>query len=158
MFKSPDQALRFAFRTRESSVISIPSASYIADKTDNESNSDRLTKYDLHAQAGMIFSFLSRRPEIEQAYAFYLHGAIGEQEIAAKLLAEKIGVRLQKYNLSLSQLTTAILGKSVRDVRDRANMTHWKAYKFRGELADALAPVQNSLLYALDEWLQASED
>jgi len=158
MFKSPDQALAFAFRMRNASIISIPSATYIANKTDNESTSDRLTQYDLHAQVGMIFSFLSRRPELEQAYAFYLHGAIEEQRVAAKLLTEKLGERFSKYELENTQLEKAVLARSVRDVRDKAGMTQHKAWKFRRELADTLAPYQNSLMDALWDWLRDPEE
>lgn len=157
MFKSPDQALAFAFRMRNASIISIPSATYIANKTDNESTSDRLTQYDLHAQVGMIFSFLSRRPDDEQAYAFYLHGAIGEQRVAARLLIEKFGERFSKYELNNMQLENAALSRSVREVKGKVGLTQHKAWKFRRELADALAPLQNSLMDALWDWLRHPE-
>ena len=153
MFKSPDQALAFAFRMRNASIISIPSATYIANKTDNESTSERLTQYDLHAQVGMIFSFLSRRPDLEQAYAFYLHGAIEEQRVAVKLITEELGDRFSKYDLDNMQLEKAVLARSVRDVRDKAGLTQHKAWKFRKDLADVLAPYQNSLMDALWDWL-----
>ena len=158
MFKSPDQALAFAFRMRNSSVISLPSATYIANKTDNESTSDRLTQYDLHAQAGMIFSFLSRRPEDEQLYAFYLHGTIEEQRLVAKALSGKLKDHLSKYGLDSYQLRNAILCKSVRDVRDKVGLSQHKAWKFRRELAEYLQPSQNSLMDSLWEWLQESEN
>ena len=156
MFRSPDQALAFAFRMRSSAVISIPSATYIANKTDNENTSDRLTQYDLHAQAGMIFSFLSRRPEDEQAYAFFLHGTIRERRLAATLLLKKNGDRLSRYGLSRVQLRSALLGKSVRDVSEVSGLTQHKAWKFRRELAEIMAPIQDRLMDGLWEWLDAS--
>lgn len=156
MFRSPDQALAFAFRMRSSAVISIPSATYIANKTDNENTSDRLTQYDLHAQAGMIFSFLSRRPEDEQAYAFFLHGTIRERRLAATLLLKKNGERLGKYGLSSKQLRDALIGKSVRDVSEVSGLTQHKAWKFRRELAEIMAPIQDRLMDGLWEWLDAS--
>lgn len=156
MFRSPDQALAFAFRMRSSAVISIPSATYIANKTDNENTSDRLTQYDLHAQAGMIFSFLSRRPEDEQAYAFFLHGTIRERRLAATLLLKKNGERLGKYGLSSKQLRDALIGKSVRDVSEVSGLTQHKAWKFRRELAEIMAPIQDRLMDGLWEWLEAS--
>lgn len=156
MFRSPDQALAFAFRMRSSAVISIPSATYIANKTDNEHASDRLTQYDLHAQVGMIFSFLSRRPEEEQLYAFYLHGTIKERRLAAHLLVKKNSERLGRYGLSQKQLRDALVGKSVRDVSDVTGMTQHKSWKFRRELADILAPIQDRLMDGLWEWLDTS--
>ena len=156
MFRSPDQALAFAFRMRSSAVISIPSATYIANKTDNEHASDRLTQYDLHAQVGMIFSFLSRRPEEEQLYAFYLHGTIKERRLASHLLVKKNSERLGRYGLSPKQLRDALVGKSVRDVSDVTGMTQHKSWKFRRELAEILAPIQDRLMDGLWEWLDTS--
>lgn len=158
MFRSPDQALAFAFRIRNSSVISIPSATYIANKTDNESTSDRLTHYDLHAQVGMIFNFLGRRPEMEQLAAIYLHGAIEEQAAAAKKITDKYRSQFQKYRLNDEQIVTAMLGKTVRDVRDKCGLTQHKAWKFRREVADLIQPHMNSLMDSLWNWLQVSED
>lgn len=154
MFRSPDQALAFAFRMRNSSVISIPSATYIANKTDNESTSDRLTQYDLHAQVGLIFSFLSRRPEAEQLYAFFLHGTIRERQLAAALLLKKNRDRFSKYGLDTRQLRKALLARSVRDVTDVAGLTHHRAWNLRRDLADLLQPIQHSLMDALWEWLE----
>lgn len=158
MFKSPDQALAFAFRMRNAEVISIPSATYIANKTDNESTSNRLTAYDLHAQVGMIFSFLSRRPELEQAYAFYLHGTIEEQRVAARIIANWGAEKLSKYNLDTLKLRNAILCRSVRDVRDKVGLTQHKAWKFRRDLADMLQPHMNSLMDSLWDWLRIEEE
>jgi len=156
MFRSPDQALAFAFRMRSSAVISIPSATYIANKTDNEHASYRLTQYDLHAQVGMIFSFLSRRPEEEQAYAFFLHGTIRERKLAANLLGRRYGDRLSKYGLSKWQLRNAILGNSVRHTSEASGLSEHKAWKFRKELAEILSPIQDRLMDSLWEWLEAS--
>jgi hypothetical protein len=154
MFKSPDQALAFAFRTRGSLVISIPSGTYIANKTDNENTSDRMTKYDLHAQAGMIFSFLSRRPESEQLYAFYLHGTVRERKLAAALLVKRHAERFRKYGLSRVQLRNAIFARSVRDVTASSGLSHHKAWNLRRELADLMQPLQHSLMDALWDWLE----
>ena len=156
MFRSPDQALAFAFRMRNSSVISLPSATYIAQKTDNESTSDRLTQYDLHAQVGMIFSFLSRRPEMEQVYAFFLHGTMRERKLAASLIIKKNRNLFRHFGLGWKELRDAILAKSVRDVVDVSGLSQYKAWKFRRELASVLAPLQNSLMDALWEYLESS--
>jgi hypothetical protein len=156
MFRSPDQALAFAFRMRSSAVISIPSATYIANKTDNEHASDRLTQYDLHAQVGMIFSFLSRRSEEEQAYAFFLHGTNRERAIAANILVRRFGGRLEKYGISRRELRNAALGSSVRSTSSASGLSEHKAWKFRRELAEILSPIQDRLMDSLWEWLEAS--
>ena len=156
MFKSPDQALAFAFRMRQSSVISLPSATYIAQKTDNQHTGERLTQYDLHAQVGMIFSFLSRRPEMEQVYAFFLHGTIRERALAASLIIKQNRKVLNGFGLDWKQLKKAVLGRSVRDVVAVSGLSQYKAWKFRRELASVLAPLQNSLMDALYEYLEQS--
>lgn len=156
MFRSPDQALAFAFRMRSSAVISIPSATYIANKTDNEHASDRLTQYDLHAQVGMIFSFLSRRSEEEQAYAFFLHGTIRERKLAAHIIVRRFGDRLGRYGLSKWQLRNAVLGNTVRNTSAVSGLSEHKAWKFRRELAEILSPIQDRLMDSLWEWLEAS--
>jgi hypothetical protein len=156
MFKSPDQALAFAFRMRNSAVISLPSATYIAQKTDNQHTGDRLTQYDLHAQVGMIFSFLSRRPEMEQVYAFFLHGTMRERALAASLIIKQNRKVLGSFGLGWRELKKAVLGRSVRDVVAVSGLSQYKAWKFRRELASVLAPLQNSLMDALYEYLESS--
>ena len=151
MFKSPEQALAFAFRMRGSSVVSLPSGTYLAQKTDNQHQSDRLTQYDLHAQAGMIFSWLSRRSEDEQIYAFLLHGTNGERRAAASLFVRKHGDAFKKYKLSNKQLRSAVLGGSVRDVSADSGLTQYKAWRFRRDLAEIFEPIQKQLMTAMYE-------
>lgn len=151
MFRSPEQALAFAFRIRESMVISLPSTVYIAQKTQSQSTSEGLSKYDLHAQAGMIFSFLTRRPEIEQAYAFFLYGNPREKRVACNFLARKYKERLARFGLNKLELRRAFLARTVRAVAEATSLTEWKSWKLRGEIASCLEPVRNSLMDAL--WL-----
>lgn len=149
MFKSPDQALAFAFRMRHNHVISIPSSTYIANKTDHQHSSDRLTKYDLHAQAGMIFAWLSRRPEDEQIYAFFLHGTNKERRLAASLFVRRNRERFRRYDLSNYQLTKAVLGRTVREVSAESGLSQYKAWKLRRDLAEIFEPIQDRLLAAM---------
>lgn len=149
MFRSPDQALSFAFRMRSSAVISLPSSTYIANKTDNESTSDRLTQYDMHAQAGMIFNFLSRQPEMQQVYAFFLHGTMRERKLAAAFIIKRNRHVFRKYGLSWKELRDAVLGRSVRDVSAVSGLSQYKAWKFRRELAEVLSPLQDGLMDSL---------
>lgn len=156
MFRSPDQALAFAFRMRSSAVISLPSATYIANKTDNESTSDRLTQYDMHAQAGMIFNFLSRQPDMQQVYAFYLHGTMRERKLAASLIIKKNRKVFSKYGLPWKELRDAVLGRSVRDVSAVSGLSQYKSWKFRRELAEILAPLQDALMDSLWCYIEQS--
>lgn len=73
--------------------------------------------------------------------------------MAVKLITEELGDRFSKYDLDNMQLEKAVLARSVRDVRDKAGLTQHKAWKFRKDLADVLAPYQNSLMDALWDWL-----
>jgi hypothetical protein len=154
MFRSPEQALAFAFRTRGSTVISLPSTVYIAQKIQSQSTSDSLSKYDLHAQAGMIFSFLSRRPEAEQAYAFYLYGEPREKKIAANFFARKYRNRLGRFGLNKLELRRAIMARSVRHVAQETGLTEWKSWKLRREIAGVMETARNSLMDALWTWLE----
>lgn len=154
MFRSPEQALAFAFRIRGSSVISLPSTVYIAQKVEAQSTSESLSKYDLHAQAGMIFSFLSRRPDDEQAYAFYLYGEPREKRVAANFFARKYRGRLGRFGLNKMELRRAILARSVRHVSQETGLTEWKSWKLRREIAGLLEPARNCLMDALWLWLE----
>lgn len=154
MFRSPEQAIAFAFRIRESNVISLPSTVYIAQKTEAQSTAtDRLTRYDLHAQAGMIFSFLAKRPEMEQAYAFYLYGTPRERRLSANFIARKNRERFARFGLDKWKLRQAILSRSVRDMATQTGLTEWKSWKLRREIAAVLEPVRNSLMDTLWDWL-----
>jgi hypothetical protein len=101
----------------------------------------------------MIFSFLSRRPEDEQAYAFFLHGTPGERKLAVAMLIKDKASLIGDWGLSKKQLREAVLARSVRDVVERSGLTHHKAWKLRGKLSEVLAPVQNRLMDALWDWL-----
>jgi hypothetical protein len=151
MFKSPDQALAFAFRIRSTSVVNLPSGTYIANKTDNQHSTDRLTQYDLHAQSGMIFAWLSRRPEDEQIYAFFLHGNHKERRQAASMLIRRHQGVFKKYKLKNHALRNAVLGRSVRDVSEASGLTQYKAWKFRQDLADIFQPIQDRLMDCMYE-------
>ena len=153
MFNSPEHALRFAFRIRNSTVISLPSATYIANKVDNQNTSDRLTAYDMHAQSGMIFSFISRLPEDQQIYVYYLYGTMRERKIASHLLVKRNNGVLGKYGLSNIQLRNVLLGRSSRDSARIAGISTNKAWKLRGEIASILSPIQDRLMDSLWEWL-----
>lgn len=154
MFKSPEHALRFAFRMRDTSIITIPSATNLANKVDNQHSSDRLTQYDMHAQVGMLFSFLSRRPEDEQIYAFYLYGNMRERKLAANLIVRQHRGRLARFGLNKLELRNVLLGRSIRDSSEIAGISQHKAWKLRRAIAEILAPIQDRLMDGLWQWLE----
>jgi len=158
MFKSPEHALRFAFRTREMQVISIPSAVNLANKVDNQNTSDRMTQYDMHAQAGMLFSFLGRRPEDEQIYAFYVYGNMRERRLAANLIVRQHRGRLARFGLNKLELRNVLLGRSSRNSAEIAGISTNKAWKLRRELAGILSPIQDRLMDATWAWLETDPD
>jgi hypothetical protein len=99
----------------------------------------------------MIFAWLSRRPEDEQAYAFYLHGTIEERKAAASLIKKQHRKVLDKYKLDDTQICNAILGRSVRDVSAASGLSQYKAWKLRRDLAEIFEPVQMRLMTAMQE-------
>lgn len=81
MFSSPEAALRFAFRMREKSIISSPSGVFMSKDKIKNPNAQRLTAYDFHAQAGMIFGRIDRMKEDQQVWIYLNYG--NKQERAA---------------------------------------------------------------------------
>jgi len=157
MFNSPEQALSFAFRVRQYDVLSVPSAMYNSKQAHSTNREERLSQYDLHAQSGLIFSWLSRRPFDEQIYAFLIHGNNVERRTAALLFARQSKAMLKKFGLSNYALRQAILGGTVREVSADSGLSHYRAWKFRRELAGFLLPIQDRLMSAMyDELIDLS--
>jgi len=153
MFNTSDQALAFAFRMRHSHVVSLPSAAYMAHNSSSQHSGEQLTRYDLHAQAGMIFSWLSRRLDDEQLYAFFLHGTIKERRLAASLFVRGNRALFSKYRLNNTQLRNAVLARSVREVSEASGLKQYKAWQFRRELAELFEPIQERLFTAMQDEL-----
>jgi hypothetical protein len=93
---------------------------------------------------------------MEQVYAFFLHGTMRERSLAASLIIKQNRQVLNRFGLDWRQLKKAVLGRSVRDVVAVSGLSQYKAWKFRRELASVLAPLQNSLMDALYEYLESS--
>lgn len=154
MFKSPEQALGFAFRIRDRDVISIPNMEQLGTKIQETNQANRLTQQDLHAQSAFILNFLSREKEINRAYAYLLHGTERERTLAAASLAKELSSRFKRYNLSEELLAEAINARNIRKVAAATGLTNYKSWKFRRDLADALEPVRTELLDNLWDWLK----
>jgi len=155
MFRSPEQALGFAFRIRDKSVLA--SSFALNDRVQESTKSSGLNQFDLHAQSSFIFNFISRRPEIEQAYAYYLYGTERERSESCARLAKELRNKFGKYKLSEEDLRAAMSAKNVRKVSQATGLTNYKSWKFRRHFAECLDPVRESLLEALWEHLNSSQ-
>lgn len=153
MFKSPEQALGFAFRIRDRDVISIPNFEQLGAKIQETNPANRLTQQDLHAQSAFILNFLSRQKEIIKSYAYFLHGTERERTVACASLAKELSAKLKRYNLSEDLLAEAINARNIRKVAAATGLTNYKSWKFRRDLADALEPVRTELMDELWNWL-----
>lgn len=153
MFKHPEQALRFAYKMREKSIIAMPHGVYV-ERLNQPSHDERtLTAYDFHAQAGMIFAFLGRRPELEQAYCMLQYGTPIEKKVGARYIANHSEVRLPNQLTSRTQLRKALMGNSVRKVANDVGISNYKAWKLRKELWSILEPIMLNLYDELDRWM-----
>lgn len=147
MFKHAEQALRFAFRMREKSLITRTNLT----PHDGGRSSQTLTAHDFHAQAGMVFSFLERQPPHQQAYAYLMFGSPQERESAASLLSVDLAV--PKHLKSRSELKKALLTKTVRDCAKSLGMSNYKAWKTKQTLHGMLEPIAIRLYDNVEGWL-----
>lgn len=150
MFKHPEQALRFAYKMREKSIISRPSGVY-QEKINMPSPDKRtLTAFDFHAQAGMIFSFLDRQSDVEQAFCLLHYGTPIERKVGARYLSSHIP--LPTALSDRHQLRKALMGNSVRRVANDVGISNYKAWKLRKELWGSLEPIMLKLYSSLGRW------
>ena len=71
MFHSPEQAIRFAFKIRHKTIVSQAHNVFIGkDKIRSSNRGGSLTAYDFHAQGAMIFGFIERQSELENAWVY----------------------------------------------------------------------------------------
>jgi hypothetical protein len=157
MFKHPEQALRFAFKTREKVIVSMPKGVY-AERINTPSHDQRtLTAYDFHAQVGMIMAYLERRPPLEQAYVFLEYGTPLERKFCARYIANHSDIRLPSMLTNRTQLRQALLGNSVRKVAHDIGISNYKAWKLRKELWSLLEPIMLRLYDSMYEWMDLNE-
>ncbi len=129
MFRSAEQAIRFAFRVRGKAVMSRMRFEEFA--VSGGTATDRLTAYDFHAMSGMVFSIISRQAELEQAVCYLVYGEPHEKQVAAKLIAEAENVQLPKHLKTRGDLAKALLSKSVRECSRECGVSHYKAWRVR---------------------------
>ena len=156
MFHSPEQAIRFAFKIRHKTIVSQAHNVFIGkDKIRSSNRGGSLTAYDFHAQGAMIFGFIERQSELENAWVYWMYGDPREKKIAARMLADRYD-GWGRVGLERNDIYRVMLTKSVRKCAEEMGITNYKAWKVRRKILDALTPVERRLLDALWEWIEKS--
>lgn len=159
MFSSPEAALRFAFRMREKSIISTPSGVFQSKDKVKSPNAMKLTAYDFHAQAGMIFGRIERMPDDQQAWVYLNYGNGKERRECAKLISSRLAHNADavKYGLGQPEIRKVLLSTSVRQCARETGLTNYKSWKIRGSLYADLEPLMMRTLNELWDWLNAGQ-
>lgn len=156
MFASPEAALRFAFRMRGKPIISTPSGVFMSKDKSKNPNAAKLTVYDFHAQAGMIFGRVERMPVDQQLWVFLTFGDKHERRVCARMLSEKLANNPDAVKMGLSKvgIRNVLLSNSVRQCAREVGLTNYKAWKIRGSLHADLEKYMYKTLDELEEWLR----
>jgi len=143
MFKSADDAIRFAFRMRGKPIISMNSNVYMSKGEIGGSGHGKLTAYDLHAQSGMIWGCMERLPREQIAWVYAVYGEAREKRVAARVLAwyvaKDIDVRGMKR--SNADLRRVIESRSIRHCAKLLGVTPYKAMRIRRAVTAAMEPL-----------------
>ncbi len=154
-FYSSDQAIRFAFKTREKSIVSQPSFTFfMADKFRHDD--DKLTPFDFHAQSAMIFRFIDKQTELEVLWTYWTYGSEEEKAKASKLLADKVEWR--RFNLDRDKIHQVLLSDSVRKCARNMSISNYRAWKYRRKALYNLQSIEDSLTAKLWDWLELNKD
>jgi hypothetical protein len=159
MFSSPEAALRFAFRMREKSIVSTPSGVFMSKDKVKSPNAMKLTAYDFHAQAGMIFGRIDRMPQDQQVWVYLNYGNGKERRECAKVMACKLrgNADAVKFGMTDGDVSKALLSKSVRQCAKETGLTNYKSWKIRGSLYADMEPLMMRTLEELWDWLNAGQ-
>lgn len=150
-FYSAEQAIKFAFKTRERSIVSKPSFNFfVADKFRHDD--DKLTPFDFHAQSAMIFRFIDKQTELEILWTYWTFGNKNEKEKASRLLADKVDWK--RFNLERDDIYLVLLSDSVRKCAKNMSISNYKAWKYRRKALHNLQALEDSLTSKLWDWLE----
>jgi len=155
MFRDADQAIRFAFRMRDKSIVS--QMKMLERDAPSSTATDRMTAYDFHAMAGMLFAYIGRCDKYQQAAAYLLYGSEFEKKIAARIISQSANVKLPKHLSNRTQFRQALLSRTVRDCADICGISNYKAWKVRREMGSILEPILWELHESLARWLKLEE-
>ncbi|CAB5220472.1 hypothetical protein UFOVP236_70 [uncultured Caudovirales phage] len=159
MFSSPEAALRFAFRMRNKPIISTPSGVFMSKDKSKNPNAAKLTVYDFHAQAGMIFGKVDRMPIDQQLWVYLTYGDKHERRVCARMLSDKLANNPDAIKMGLSKvgIRNVLLSTSVRQCAKEVGLTNYKAWKIRGSLNADLERYMFKTLDELWEWMGSPE-
>jgi hypothetical protein len=154
MFNSPEQALRFAFKVRDKTIISqAHNVFQIKDKS-GKGNREAMTAYDFHAQGALIIGFVEKMGKAETAWMYWMYGDAREREYAARVLAD--GYAWMGVGLERGDIYKAMIAKSVRRCAEDIAVSKTKAWRLRRKILDALSPVERRVLDTLWDRLEPS--
>ena len=159
MFSSPEAALRFAFRMREKTIVSTPSGVFLSKDKFKSPNAMRLTAYDFHAQAGMIFGRINRMADDQQAWVYLNYGNGKERRECAKFISGRLtgNPEAVKFGLGQTEIRKVLLSSSVRQCSKETGLTNYKSWKIRGSLHADLEPLMMRTLEDLWSWLTSGQ-
>jgi hypothetical protein len=134
----------------------MPTGVFLSKDKHRNPNSMKLTAWDFHAQAGMIFGRISRMPMDQQLWVFLTYGNVREQKVCARMLAMSLTQHPEVVRMGLSKLQVRriLLSSSVRRCASEASITQYQAHKIRGILNPS---GQGAMIRALDDlavWLK----
>lgn len=143
MFRSADDAIRFAFRMRSKPIISMNSNVYISKGEVGQAGHGRLTAYDLHAQSGMIWGYMERLNRAELAWCYLMYGEPREKRVAARELAWYVSRdgEVRGMKRSNADLRRAIESRSIRHCAKLLGVTPYKAMVIRRAVNAAMQPL-----------------
>ena len=153
MFNSPEQALKFAFRIREKSIISKSHNVYQVKERQKTYGKESITAHDLHAQGAMILSYDERLGDMESAWTYWSYGDGGEKAIAAKLLANRFewtGVEIDR-----DKIFAVMMSSSARKCARDMGISKNRAWGYRRKVIAALSVVERRVLDGLWERLES---
>tara|TARA_R100000353_G_scaffold175793_1_gene147148 strand:+ start:685 stop:1155 length:471 start_codon:yes stop_codon:yes gene_type:complete len=150
-FYSPDQAIKFAFKTRDKSIVS-RGGTIFSFKDKFRHDEDKLTPFDFHAQSALILSFINRQQPFEILWAYWTYGNPHEKEASAKQLA--LRYKWRHFNLERDKIYHVLTSRSVRQCARNMSITNYKAWKYRRKALKNLAVEEESLTTKLWDWLK----
>jgi len=149
-FYSSEQAIAFAFKTRDKSIVSQSNNVYSV-KERFRHDEDKLSPYDFHAQSALILNFINRQEVFEILWAYWAYGNSSEKEVSAKQLAQRYGWRY--FNLERDKIYHVMMSRSVRHCARNMSISNYKAWKYRRKVLSNLSSEEDSLTTKLWEWL-----
>lgn len=152
MFNSPEQAIRFAFKVKEKTIISQAHNVFLVKEKQRNENRGALNAFDFHAQGAMIMGFVERQGEMETAWTYWMYGSGEEKKLSARYLSDRYPA-LGALGTDRPKIYLAMLSSSVRKCASEIGTTNYRAWKLRRNVLDALMPLERRVLDGLWDWM-----